>query len=402
MRSPDSRGSEPHGVSVGNAPSDYRMSSKGFDAAKLAYTELRRWLLEEAYPVWAQWGWDAALGGFHERLGRDGPAIADARRVRVQWRQIYCFARAAALGWQGSARPLVSGGLDHVFARYQRHDGLFLALLGADGAVLEERALLYDQAFALLALAAAHGVLGASAGCAARAAALWECITGSLRAPLGFRADSETAGPLLANPHMHLLEALLAWADIDDPPRWRRRAEAVVTLALERLIDPASGALRERYEPQPAAGDPRGDPIEPGHQFEWAGLLLRFDSEQARLRDTALRLAEIAETHGVRAGFTVNALHADLTVLDPEARLWPQTERVKTLARLARLTGEVRCWGGAAQAAEALRAYFTMARGLWYDRRMPDGSFVPEPSPASSFYHIVGAIDALGRALGER
>jgi mannose/cellobiose epimerase-like protein (N-acyl-D-glucosamine 2-epimerase family) len=210
-----------------------------------------------------------------------------------------------------------------VFARYQRHDGLFLALLGADGAVLEERALLYDQAFALLALAAAHGVLGASAGCAARAAALWECITGSLRAPLGFRADSETAGPLLANPHMHLLEALLAWADIDDPPRWRRRAEAVVTLA-------------------------------------------------------------------------------DLTVLDPEARLWPQTERVKTLARLARLTGEVRCWGGAAQAAEALRAYFTMARGLWYDRRMPDGSFVPEPSPASSFYHIVGAIDALGRALGER
>jgi len=37
--------------------------------------------------------------------------------------------------------------------------------------------------------------------------------------------------------------------------------------------------------------------------------------------------------------------------------------------------------------------------GLWRDRMNPDGSFVEEPAPASSFYHIVGAILDLDAGL---
>lgn len=384
---------------MGNLRSQSSTSATGRDAARLACGELRHWLLEEAYPAWAQRGWDGALGGFHERLDADGPVEGDARRARVQLRQIYCFARAGQLGWSGDARALVTGGLEQVFSRYQRSDGLFLAVLAADGTVLEERALLYDQAFALLAFAQAHRALGASAGCAARADRLWESMTRRLQAPLGFRADTDTSGPLLANPHMHLLEALLAWAGLDDKPCWRRRAGDVVTLALERLIDPRTGALREQYDPRVADSKARGGPIEPGHLFEWAGLLLDFDGADPQLRQTALRLVDVAEAHGVRDGFTLNALNEDLTVRDPEARLWPQTERVKTSARLARLTGEARYWQRAAAACTALRAYFTLGNGLWRDRRLPDRSFVREPAPASSFYHIVGAIGSLGAAL---
>jgi mannose-6-phosphate isomerase len=33
--------------------------------------------------------------------------------------------------------------------------------------------------------------------------------------------------------------------------------------------------------------------------------------------------------------------------------------------------------------------------GLWWDRMMPDGKFMEEPAPASSFYHIICAIKSL-------
>ncbi len=379
------------------------MIGENTEAARSALGALRRWLLEQAYPLWAQRGWDSSRVGFHERLGPGGPVLTDARRTRVQFRQIHCFARAEALGWRGDSRTLVIGGLEHVFAHCQRPDGLFRAALAPDGSVLEDRALLYDQAFAMLALASAHRALGAGAGCAERAATLWEQITRRLHAPLGFRADSATRGPLLANPHMHLLEALLAWARFDTAPHWRQRADAIATLALERLIDPASGALREQYDLDANGCESRGGPVEPGHLFEWAGLLLELDATSPRLREAAVRLVELAETRGVQTGVVVNALQADLTILDPEARLWPQTERVKTCARLARLTGEARYWNRAATAAETLRAYLAVPDpGLWYDRRLPSGAFVPEPSPASSFYHIIAAISALAAALEER
>ena len=36
------------------------------------------WLLEVAYPLWSQSGWDERRGGVHERLSADGPRVADA------------------------------------------------------------------------------------------------------------------------------------------------------------------------------------------------------------------------------------------------------------------------------------------------------------------------------------
>lgn len=380
------------------------MSAESHAAVRRAHQQLRRWLLQDAYPRWAAAGWDHTGGGFHERLAPTGPVVTDARRARVQLRQIYSFARATPLGWRGDPRPLVSDGLDHVYAHYRRADGLFRALLGPDGAVREERALLYDQAFALLALAEAHRLLGPAAGCVRRAAELLDRIAQRLASGEAFRTDTDSGADsaLLANPHMHLLEAALAWAEVDGAPRWRRLAEGLARLALERWIDPASGALRERYESRGDGAPRRTGLIEPGHQFEWAGLLLRLDAGSAPLREAALRLVQIAEEHGLLDGFAVNALAEDLTVHDPEARLWPQTERIKTLARLAASGADSNAWAPVAEAVEALHAYLAVTPGLWFDRRTPDGTFVSEPAPASSFYHIVGAIDALGEALEGR
>ena len=66
--------------------------------------------------------------------------------------------------------------LDYWVARYQRPDGLFRTLVAADGSPLDDRALLYDQAFGLLAfnVSAAVGESRARARAAvARAARRW-------------------------------------------------------------------------------------------------------------------------------------------------------------------------------------------------------------------------------------
>lgn len=372
---------------------------------RVAYERLHEWLLREACPRWSALAWDrAGRGGFHERIASPGPMANDARRARVQFRQIYSFARVPALGWTGDTHALVADGLEHVYTRYRRSDGLFRAVLAADGTVIEERALLYDQAFALLALSEAHRALGPRGNCASHAAELFEHVTQRLGGTLGFRTDTDSAedDALLANPHMHLLEAALAWRSLEDAPRWQHLAEVLVRLALEHWIDPVSGAVREIYQPTARSGTPRSGQIEPGHQFEWAGLLLRFDAQQSRLRDAAQRLTQIGETYGIHEGFVVNVIGEDLVIHDGEARLWPQTERIKTWARVARLTDEPDAWHRAAAAADALLAYLAGLDGLWFDRRSGDGTFVPEPSPASSFYHIIGVIDVLGEVLGCR
>jgi mannose/cellobiose epimerase-like protein (N-acyl-D-glucosamine 2-epimerase family) len=369
------------------------------DIARPALARLERWLLTDAYPVWSRLGWDERHGGFHERLAADGPVAGDSRRVRVQLRQIYSFARAPRLGWQGDARRLVTDGLGHFLARYRRPDGLARTLVAPDGSVADDRALLYDQAFVLLALSEAYRLLGPVRGLRETAEALHDAIYATYkRAGRGFRSEEARDHPLSSNPHMHLLEAALAWCAVSDDPRWRRLADDLVELVLDCMIDARSGALREHFELEGTAySGVAGRIVEPGHQFEWAWLLLCAGGASGR--SAAARLIEIGEK-GVRDGVAINSLLDDMTVHDPQARLWPQTERLKAHALMAKLSGEPCHWRQAAEAAQSLERYLdTGARGLWHDRRQPDGSFIHEPAPASSFYHIVCAIAELGSAL---
>jgi mannose-6-phosphate isomerase len=80
------------------------------------------------------------------------------------------------------------------------------------------------------------------------------------------------------------------------------------------------------------------------------------------------------------------------------ARLWPQTERIKAAAALAALEPEGgRMQADALAAAQSLWRYLeTPVQGLWRDRQDISGGFLDEPAPASSLYHILGAVEAIG------
>jgi mannose/cellobiose epimerase-like protein (N-acyl-D-glucosamine 2-epimerase family) len=96
----------------------------------------------------------------------------------------------------------------------------------------------------------------------------------------------------------------------------------------------------------------------------------------------------------------VNALLDDFSVHDNDARLWPQTERIKAAVLAAEVTGEAKYWEMAAAGAEVLLAYLrTPIPGPWRDKYQPDETFVDEPAPASSFYHVSLAVAELDRVV---
>jgi mannose-6-phosphate isomerase len=365
--------------------------------------QLVGWLVGSAYPLWARNGVDPENGGFVETLTQNGAPLPQPRRARVQPRQIYSFAQAPGFGWNGDCRRIVRRGIDYFAAHYRRPDGLYRTLAGVAGTPVDDRALLYDQAFALLGYAAAARALEARDEFEPQAVALRQVIESRLSGPDGaFHSDENQGRIYESNPHMHLLEACLAWGEIGSDPAWQVWTQRLVGLATNRFIHPGTGALGEVFASdwQPASGI-AGRIVEPGHQFEWAWLLLRAAGGQpGSLREAALRLMSIGESAGVRDGVAINSLLDDFSVHDPNARFWPQTERLKAALFAAQLTGEPSYWTMAAAAAASFLPYLeTRVAGLWLDIRRPDGTIVDAPSPASSFYHVVGAIKALNDAV---
>ena len=90
----------------------------------------------------------------------------------------------------------------------------------------------------------------------------------------------------------------------------------------------------------------------------------------------------------------INELWDDFSVRETTARLWPQTERLKAEVQFGSQADQI-------AAAEALRLYLaTPALGVWHDKLRADGTFIDEPAPATSFYHILCACTELFRAAG--
>ena len=367
-----------------------------------AHRELRTWLQAHAYEMWWTRGADRAHGGFHERLNLDGTPTDESRRARLHPRQVFAYAHAVELGWIGPARDAVEHGLRFFMSHYKRPDGFYRTKVAPDGTTVDDHIELYDQAFALLGFAAAHSC-SSEPRWRAESYALHDRLQQQfLRPEGGFEESLPARLPLASNSHMHLLEAALEWADLDADPRWLALATQIVELALTRWMSSPAGLVSEHFDVNWKALPRYGWTIEPGHQFEWASLLLRFAAHDrnARLRPAALRLIDFSERWGVdpQRRVVMDRCFADGQREHAEARLWPQTERIKASCMAAEATGASIHVSRALEATETLMRYFeTPVRGLWRDRLSVEDRFIDEPAPASSFYHIVGAACALER-----
>ncbi len=344
---------------------------------------LKAWLLECAYPLWWDPGADREGGGFHDRLDVAGRPIAGPKRARVQARQVFCYGLAAEFGWQGPSRAAMDHGRSVLEERFLRPDGLYRARI--DPGAPNDAVDLYDHAFVLLADASLAAKGDATAE--GRAAALLARLPRA--AGDGFAEFDGEA--LNANPNMHMFEAFLAWTGQSVDVRWRELAAGQARLAMTRLVDPETGAVREFFGPDWApAIAPR---VWPGHQFEWAWLLMRWSliSGDTGALAAALRLVEVGERAGVDPArdVAVNALDGNLRPVDSATRLWPQTERLRAHLLAGALTGAGSCWDMALSALRGLNRFLDVPTpGLWRDS-LESGDLT---APASSLYHIAGAV----------
>jgi mannose-1-phosphate guanylyltransferase/mannose-6-phosphate isomerase len=356
------------------------------------------WLRLRALPTWSTLG-QAETGLFIEALTLDGRRAGRPHRARVQARQIFVYAEAGRLGWEGPWRRIVSVGLARLLASHLRDDGLSRSLVSDSGAPLDDTARLYDQAFVLLALATARSAGVDAEAAEAAAVRLREALLAQTLPNGGFREAGDH--PYQANAHMHLLEACLAWEEAGGDAGWARLADRLVTLAFESFIDPDDGFLREffRADWTPAEGE-NGTLVEPGHQFEWAWLLTRYGRSRGDTRAlaAAIRLYAVGR-RGVadRPPIIIDALNVDGSVRSRQARLWPQTEWLKAALILAETASQADRSALLDDAATALRALwlYLTPDGLWHDRHLADGSFIAEPAPASSLYHIMAGFQQL-------
>lgn len=361
------------------------------------YVRFADWMRTAALPLWSTLGVDDQ-GGFVEALDLDGRAAQVRRRARVQTRQIFVFCRAGQLGWSGPWRTQVEKGLLRLLDAYVRPDGTIRNMLNLDGSVLDDSVPLYEQAFGLLALAASHEAGVMTQRCQTQAGVMLESLLKACPQP-GHGWPEVGTHPYQSNANMHLFEAAQAWEARGVDVRWSLVTDHLADLALTTLIDPDSGALREFFDAHwnPAPGED-GLLIEPGHQFEWSWLL----SQHGRRRgdDHMIAAAEILYDHGMRGVdprrlVAVDALNKDLTRATGRARLWPQSEWLRAALNMAATSeGEVRQLrlDDAAKALRSLRRYLS-PNGTWRDKLDEHGVFLPEPAPASSLYHIMGALD---------
>ncbi len=344
----------------------------------LSSNELRRHLREVLLPLWAEHGVDPEGGGFHNRLHSDlRPAPDSFKRLLVQARQIYAFS-AIDEPW---ALRVATRGFAFLRERFLDSDrgGWYLTT--------EDRSKdLYAHAFVLFALAHYHRASGETEAMRL-AESTWEVLRDNLadRTHGGFFEGADETwevqrGPRRQNPHMHLLEALLALG-------WQQEADALVALFHDRFYDEKSGSLGEHFdECWEPLDTPEGQIVEPGHHFEWVWLL--------HGRSSAPGLFDFACRHGVdEDGGVFDQVDRSGSVLVATKRLWPQTEGIKAYA----VRGELDLMRVALD--YCFSHYVDPTHGGWNEHLTRDGQVFSRFMNATSVYHVVMALTEAANAL---
>src|SRR6266404_8969244 len=305
---------------------------------------LKSLMIEHSLPLWSGEGWDPVAGGFIEKLDIEGRADRAApRRVRVQARQIYSFAKAAQMGWYPEGREIAIKGLDYLLAKAKSPDGRpgFVHLLGRDGSTLNATRDTYDHAFVLLALSTVYRL----------------------------SHDAQV------------------------------RDES--SLFVANLYDPQRGVLGEYFEEDWSKIEPVS--VEPGHQAEWVWLLKGFERITGcpTARHRGQLLASALHYRDPATGLLVDEGDADGNIRKSTRRCWPQTEIAKAWIAQAE-AGEAGAADDARTALARLERHYLShpVAGGWYDQFDRDGNSLVATIPASSFYHVLCAVAEAEQVLG--
>ena len=355
---------------------------------------------------------DAAGGFFH--YFRDDGSIYDrgGRHLVSSTRFIYDYAMAWKAFGDPAYQQALQHGLDYLRHAHRNPQTGGYAWELRDGVVTDASQHCYGLAFVALAYAKAF-----HAGVAEAEDWLdetWELMEQRFwDADHGLYADEADADWNLSdyrgqNANMHACEAWLAAYAATGKPRYLARAKLLAEHMIQRQAALTGGLVWEHYRPDWSVDwdynfndrsnifKPWG--FQPGHQTEWAKLLLILESyapepwylpKAQQLFDYALTQAWDHEHGGM-----VYGLDRDGAFYDTDKYYWVQAESLAAAAVLATRTGEERYW----QAYQKLWQYSWQhlvdhRYGAWYRILSRDNqSYSDEKSPAGKTdYHTMGA-----------
>lgn len=359
---------------------------------------LRRWLLDDALPFWSDVGVDHQRGGFVEHLTLDGrPAAVDFKRVRVQARQLFVFAYAARARWHPQAAQVARLGGEFLM-RYgwDANRQVWLRSLTADGRPLDRAVDLYDNAFAVFALAHWYRLGGDP-----RILRRMEHTVAGVRAALahgtgrGYWAATDQRDVSLQNHNMHWFEAMLEAWSVSGRDLFRDEALAIADLFQRHLFDSGSGTLAEQFDARWQRVTRDGAiVIEPGHHYEWSVLMDQYTTLGGKPpREAVPALLAFADRVGLGDdGLVWDEVSSTGEVLKRSHRLWPQTEAIR--AWLVRpLDDEQQRARTLAPLLQALldRYFARTPRGTWNENLDERQQPFADKIPTSSMYHVVTA-----------
>jgi mannose/cellobiose epimerase-like protein (N-acyl-D-glucosamine 2-epimerase family) len=218
------------------------------------------------------------------------------------------------------------------------------------------------------------------------------------------------------NANMHMCEAMLTAYEATSESRYLDRAHLLARNMTQRQAAKADGLVWEHYDAHwnidwdYHKDDPkhlfRPWGFQPGHQVEWAKLLMILEQHRPeawmlpaarRLFDTALARAWDAEYGGICYGFA-----PDGSLCDTDKYFWVQAEALAAAARLAARSGDTVYWNWYQRIwAYSWEHLVDHRYGAWYrilDRQ--NRKYSDEKSPAGKTdYHTMGACYEVLRLL---
>ena len=355
---------------------------------------------------------DPAGGFFHHFLDDGTVYDRETRHLVSSTRFVFNHANAFLQTGRPHYRDWTAHGLRYLETHHRTDQGHYLWQRKAD-AIEDGRAMAYGHAFVILAAswAARTGVAGADK----MLESCWDFMEARFfEANHDAYADERSAdlsqldGYRGQNANMHTVEALIAAFETTGEARYLDRADRVAHKFTVELAATADGQVWEHYDTQwrhdwtynidkpDDLFKPWG--FQPGHQVEWAKLLLQLDAH--RPADwhlaTAIGLYGRAMERGWDSahGGLVYGYAPDGSFADATKYFWVQAEAIATAWRLFARTGETRyrddyhrLW------AWSWDHLVDHEHGAWYRIVTREGAWVePYKSPAGKVdYHTMGA-----------
>ena len=352
-------------------------------------------------------------GGFFQHFKDDGTIYdASTRHLVSSTRFVFNYVNAYQQTRRSHYRDWATHGFNYLKTHHLHLNGHYI-WQHKDGIMEDGRAMAYGHAFVMLA--ASYAARLDIDGAAQTLASIWDFMEEYFWEPEhhAYADERDESLSVLSsyrgqNANMHSVEALIAAYEASNETRYLNRAEQVAKQFCITLAEQADGQIWEHYtedwQPDWSYNIDKPDDLfkpwgfQPGHQVEWAKLLLQLDAlaPQDWYLPTASKLFDIAMEKGwdpIHGGL-VYGYGPDGKFADAHKYFWVQAEALAAAWRLWKRTNKPTYRENYHQLWQWSWDHLIDHKyGAWYRIVSREGQWIePWKSPAGKVdYHTMGA-----------